>query len=228
MKDKIKAVAFDLDSTLIDFIKLKKICCEQAASAMVDAGLKMPVEYVSKRLMKTYFDVGIESDKAFSIFLFDALGKIDDKILAAGVQAYLKTKNAFLEPYPNVIPTLIGLIKKGYKLGVVTDAPRLKAYQRLSAMKLVHFFDIVVAKEDTGKGKYDEMPFKMLCEKLNVKPDEVMMVGDNPRRDIKTPKGMGMKTVLAKYGMQEEPGKDTVDVEPDYTIEDISGLLECL
>ena len=221
---KIKAVAFDLDSTLIDFIKLKKICCEQAASAMVDAGLRMPVEYVSEKLMKTYFNMGIESDKAFSIFLFDALGEIDDRILAAGIQAYLKTKNAFLEPYPKVIPTLIALIRKGYRLGVVTDAPRLKAYQRLSAMKLVHFFDIVVAKEDTGKGKYDEMPFKMLCEKLNVKPDEVMMVGDNPKRDIGTPKRMGMKTVLAKYGQQEPKSEIEAD-KPDYEIKDISELL---
>lgn len=223
---KIKAIAFDLDSTLIDFIKLKKMCCEQAASAMVDAGLQMPVEYVSKRLMKTYFDVGIESDKAFSIFLFDALGKIDDKILAAGIQAYLKTKNAFLEPYPNVIPTLIALIRKGYRLGIVTDAPRLKAYQRLSAMKLIHFFDTIVAKEDTGKGKYDEMPFKMLCEKLNVKPEEVMMVGDNLKRDIETPKKFGMKTVLAKYGMQEELNNAYGNIKPDYVIEDILGLLK--
>jgi len=221
---KIKAVAFDLDSTLIDFIKMKKICCEQAASAMVDAGLKMPVEHVSKRLMKTYFNVGIESDKAFSVFLFDALGKIDDKILAAGIQAYLKTKNAFLEPYPNVIPTLIALIKKGYKLGVVTDAPRLKAYQRLSAMKLIHFFDTVVAKEDTGKGKYDELPFKMLCEKLNVKPDEIMMVGDNPKLDVRMPKRMGMKTVLAKYGQQKSQSELETD-KPDYEIKDISELL---
>ena len=37
-----------------------------------------------------------------------------------------------------------------------------------------------------------------------------------------------MKTVLAKYGVQEEPSKDIENVKPNYTIEDISGLLECV
>lgn len=35
-----------------------------------------------------------------------------------------------------------------------------------------------------------------------------------------------MKTVLAKYGMQEELNKVYGDIKPDYAIKDISGLLE--
>jgi len=35
----IKAVLFDLDNTLIDFMRMKRNSCESAISAMIDAGL---------------------------------------------------------------------------------------------------------------------------------------------------------------------------------------------
>jgi len=44
------------------------------------------------------------------------------------------------------------------------------------------------------------MPFKLLLKKLRLKPSQVLFVGDNPDRDIKGAKKMGMKTALAKYG----------------------------
>ena len=37
----IKAVLFDVDNTLIDFMKMKRACCEAAIDAMIDAGLNM-------------------------------------------------------------------------------------------------------------------------------------------------------------------------------------------
>ena len=35
-----KAIIFDLDNTLIDFVKMKRMSIEAAASAMIDAGLE--------------------------------------------------------------------------------------------------------------------------------------------------------------------------------------------
>ena len=35
----IKSVIFDLDNTLIDFMRMKKISSDAAISAMIDAGL---------------------------------------------------------------------------------------------------------------------------------------------------------------------------------------------
>ena len=37
----IKAVLFDIDNTLIDFMKMKKECCRAAIDAMISAGLKI-------------------------------------------------------------------------------------------------------------------------------------------------------------------------------------------
>ena len=37
----IKAILFDVDNTLIDFMKMKRKSCEAAVETMISAGLKM-------------------------------------------------------------------------------------------------------------------------------------------------------------------------------------------
>ena len=41
-------------------------------------------------------------------------------------------------------------------------------------------------------------PFTLALKKLAVLPDAVLFVGDNPSRDIKGAKAVGMRTCLAK------------------------------
>ena len=109
---KIRAVLFDLDNTLIDFIQMKKESCRAAVKAMVASGLRMKEDQAFELLMKTYFDVGIESDRAFSEFL-RSIDQFDYKILASGINTYLKTKSKFLKPYPNVKSVLVKLKRRG-------------------------------------------------------------------------------------------------------------------
>lgn len=224
---KIKAVLFDLDNTLIDFLKMKKMSIEAAITAMIDAGLPLEKEKAMKILWKLYQEYGIEYRKIFQKFLLKTLKKIDWKILAAGIIAYRNVKTGFLEPYPHVISTLMKLRESGYKLAVVSDAPRMKAWLRLTAMRISDFFDVVVTKDDAdGYLKPHPMPYKVALQKLKMKPSEVVFVGDNPNRDIPGAKKLGITTILAKYGewTKIEEGAQN----PDYEIEDVSGLLKVL
>ena len=45
-------IAFDLDNTLIDFMKMKKISCEAAISAMIDGGLPMKQKVAYNKLFE--------------------------------------------------------------------------------------------------------------------------------------------------------------------------------
>ena len=88
-------------------------------------------------------------------------------------------------------------------------------------MKLDKFFDFVVAWEDTNNLKSSGLPFQKVLEKLKMKPEEILVVGDRLSRDILPAKNLGMKTVLARYGMViKEEG------QADYEINDISELLK--
>ena len=65
----IKAITFDLDQTLIDFVKYKKECASAAMDAMIKAGLKGDRKKLKKELMDFYFSHGIESHDIFTVFL---------------------------------------------------------------------------------------------------------------------------------------------------------------
>lgn len=216
----IKAVLFDLDNTLIDFLKMKRMSCEAAITAMIGSGLKVEEGKASKILFELYNKYGLEEKSIFQKFLKKISGKVDYKILANGIVAYRRVRSGFLEPFPNVDYVLLKLKGKGIRLAIVTDAPKLKAWLRLAAMKLSNFFDVVVAFEDTKSLKPSKLPFKAALKQLKLKPSECLMVGDWPERDIKGAANLGIKTCFAKYGNPK------ANANADYTINDIRELLK--
>ncbi|UCE44220.1 MAG: HAD-IA family hydrolase [Candidatus Bathyarchaeota archaeon] len=220
----IRAVLFDLDNTLIDFLRMKEEACRAAVDAMIRAGLKMDRETAYARLMEVYFAVGIESDTAFARFL-ETQGQFKHKTLAAAINAYLKGKNDYLKAYPHVEQTLRALKNAGVTLVLVTDAPKTKAYQRLLAMNIDSYFDSVVAYEDTNRKKREGTPLRLAMEKLKekmpeIENDEVLMVGDSIERDLRPAEKLGLNTALAKYGQNEKKKGGA-----DYELADMRDLL---
>ncbi|MBU0979310.1 MAG: HAD-IA family hydrolase [Nanoarchaeota archaeon] len=217
----IKAVLFDLDNTLIDFMKMKRLSCEEAISAMIDAGLPLDKEEAIKKLFALYQKHGIEHQKIFQLFLKETMGKIDWRILASGVVAYRRIKASFLEPYPHTLKTLIELKKKGIKLAILSDAPKLEAYTRLAATKLMPFFDVILTLDDTKAFKPAKQAFLLALKRLGTKPEETLMVGDWHERDIVGAKKVGMKTAYAIYGTIKE-----VKSTADYDLASIKDILK--
>ena len=191
----IKAVLFDLDQTLIDLVKMKTEACKAAIKAMIKTGLKIDEKVGYRKLMHTYFKVGIDSNIAFTKFLEEETGEADEKILQAGIDAYLKTKPSFLKPYPHVLETLEYLKSLNLKLGIITDAPQSKAIPRLEDMNIIHFFNLIITFDDTNELKPSEKPFKLAMERLNLYPEEILFVGDSYTRDIKGAGRLDMKTL---------------------------------
>ncbi len=196
----IKAIIFDLDNTLVDFTRFKEMSVKSAIDAMIDAGLKIDFESAYRKIFQIYEEKGWEYQKVFDDFLLEVLGYVDYKILASGVVAYRRAKEGSLVLYPRVTETLLTLLKRGLKLAVVSDAPALQAWTRLVQMNLHHIFDVVITFDDTGKRKPDPEPFLKALDRLSLRPEEVIMVGDWAERDVVGAKSLGIRTVFAKYG----------------------------
>jgi putative hydrolase of the HAD superfamily len=220
----IKAIIFDLDNTLIDFLKWKKMAVSGAITAMRDAGLKISQRKAEKILYELYGKYGIEYQKIFQVFLKEVLGKVDYKILASAIVGYRKVQHGVMSAYPKVKSTLIKLKEKGIKLAILTDAPRLRAWLRLAETGLVDFFDYIITYEDSKFKKPHKKPFQLMLRKLKLKPGEILMVGDSLDKDIQGAKSLGIKTCYSKYG--EVSKKITKNIKPDFTIKAIEELLE--
>ncbi len=209
----IKAVLFDLDNTLIDFMGMKHRSVDAAINAMIEAGVKVEKEKAESILYAIYRKHGIEHQHVFQKFLRAVQGRISYKALAEGIVAYRNAQAQVLQPYKEVVPTLRSLKKRGLKLAIVSDAPRLKAWIRLVELGIQNFFDVIVCYADTGHYKHTGLPFRKALKMLNLMPEETIMVGDWPERDIVGAKKLGIKTIFAKYGTTKDVTKSGADFE---------------
>ncbi len=217
----IRAIVFDLDNTLTDFMKMKADAVHAAIDGMIDAGLKLPREEVRARIDAIYQEQGMEYQRVFDSLLESELGHIDPKILASGIVAYRRARESALVLYPHVAMTLLELIKRGIRLGVVSDAPRAQVWLRLCSLNLQHTFDAVVTFDDTGERKPGPAPFREVLRRLEVEPREAMMIGDWAERDMVGAKALGMMTVFARYG----DTFDTRDSGAEFEINDVFELI---
>jgi putative hydrolase of the HAD superfamily len=199
-KPEIRGVIFDLDNTLLDFMQMKQFAVKSAIKGMIEAGLLVDETLAYDEIISIYEKFGWENQKVFDVFIKKQIGKVDNKFLAAGIVAYRRAREANLMAYPNVYKTLMSLAKSGIKLGVVSDAPSREAWMRIYYLNLYHFFDAVVTYDDTEERKPSAKPFKMALDLLKLNPNETIMIGDWPERDVVGAKQIGMKTAFAKYG----------------------------
>ena len=219
---KIKAIIFDLDNTLLDFMKMKRQAVRAGIESMIEAGLTVDQDKSVDRIFELYEAKGWENQQIFDIFLEEIHGKVDAKFLAAGIVAYRRAREANLKVYPNVNQTLVSLGKMGLKLAIVSDAPRREAWMRIFYLNLHHVFDIVLTFDDTGVRKPSPKPFEMALDQLSVKADEAIMIGDWPERDVEGAKQLGIKIIYARYG----DTFGTVESGADWDINDVSEILD--
>jgi len=213
----IKAVIFDLDNTLLDFMKMKEYAVKAAIAGMIEAGLDINPDESYETIIDIYEKKGWENQQVFNEFLNKIIGEVNNKYLAAGIVAYRRAREANLLLYPNVNHTLVELIKMSVKLAVVSDAPSREAWMRIYYLNLHHHFDVVLTFDDTNVRKPSPIPFEMALSQLNIDAEEALMVGDWPERDVVGAKKLGIRTIFARYG----DTFGTVDSGANWDINDV-------
>ena len=219
----LKAIIFDLDNTLVDFLYMKNQAIDAAIIGMKEVGLDIKHSKAKKMIFNIYEKEGYEYQEVLNEFITSIYGEINYKVLAAGIVCYRIAKEKSLVPYPNVNTTLIKISKLGLKLGLITDAASREAWTRLYSANLHHLFDKVITYGDTKNHKPSKVPFIMILNYFDISPSEATMVGDWPERDMEGARNVGMKTAYAKYG---DTGENNNSIKAGVILNDISEILE--
>ncbi|MFA6003199.1 MAG: HAD-IA family hydrolase, partial [Elusimicrobiota bacterium] len=200
----IRAVIFDVDNTLTDFMKMKRAAVDSAVEGMIDAGLRIRKEAMVEKIFDIYWKDGVEDQKIFDKVLKKEFGAIDYKILAAAIVGYRRAKTGSMTLYPHVHLTLLELARLGIKSVALSDAPKLEVWLRIVGLGLHNYFDQVITSEDLGARKPAPEPFRKALEALGTEAHETLMVGDWAERDMAGAKNLGIRTAWARYGDPHE------------------------
>ena len=137
----IKAIIFDIDNTLLDFMTMKSNAINAAVIGMIKNGLDIDKDQAVKQIFDIYNTKGYEHQEVLNELIINAKGAIDYKMLAAGIVEYKIAKESSLSLYPGVKDTLVNLSNFGLKLGVLSDAPSREAWIRLYILNIHKIFD---------------------------------------------------------------------------------------
>lgn len=223
----IIAVVFDLDNTLVDFMRMKRAAVDTAVEYMINAGLDISKEEMVQEIFKTYSKTHMESDTAIEDVIRKKTGKIDPRILSSGVIGYQRGRETSMYTYPKVYKTIKELLRMGLLIGILSDSPEDKCYNRLTRLHLIDWVDAVVTFDDTKVRKPSLKPFRLICRRLHVHPKKVVYIGDWPMRDIPPARSLGMKTIWARWGsewLEENPDADYYLDDPIQILDVVKSL----
>ncbi len=97
--------------------------------------------------------------------------------------------------FPSVTDTLTRL-DEGYQMAIISDAQWIFAGPEIEMLGLDRFFEHRILSSRFGFKKPDVRLFDLAMEKLGVKPEESVYIGDSPQRDLIGAKRAGMKCIL--------------------------------
>ena len=211
----MKAIIFDLDDTLYDCTgSLLEASRKRAARAMVNAGLPCTEEeayLLQKKISEIqgpYCPVFNEISNKFNM---------GHELVRSALKAYNSNEVTDIQLFPDVVPTLKKLAQEKYKLFLLTTGIYERQYKKIELLNLKPYFDEIIIN-DQEVGLLMEDSFEAIVRKYSLSPQNVVVVGDRVRGELRIAKSKGMVTVQMLHGrFKDETAYDSSN-KPDYKI----------
>jgi len=126
--------------------------------------------------------------------------------------------------YPRELE-ILGQLKQRYPMAVVSDAQSVYGVPELKSVGVYEYFHPIIISGDYGYRKPDPRLFQHALNRLGVRPDEAIFIGNDCYRDVFGAHQVGMKTVL----FNSSPGEvKTHEVAADYIIYQFADLPQAI
>lgn len=215
-----KAVLFDFDETLQD----RTLAFEGYMDAFLDEylpNISQKEREAHKQDMRITGNGGYVNRVEWCanlVKMWDWENAPDANVLANHYDYNFGDFNVIFE---NSIPLLKELKARGYLTGVITNGPSVLQNHKMDTSGLRPYCDIVVVSGDEGVHKPDPRLFEITAERLGVKPQECVYVGDHPVNDIQGALSAGMGAIRMNFGWFKDK-----DLRPDVPV--ITDIIDVL
>lgn len=217
----VRAVAFDLDGTLLDTI--------HDLAAAVNALLRETgLRALPKEAIRNLVGKGMANLVGRAIEV--ARGTPPDPAEVAALLARYQTiyaaqlgRESVL--FPGVVEGLARMRSAGLKLAVVTNKASRFVAPHLEQAGIAHCFDVVIGGDDAQAKKPDPSPLRLAAQRLGVTPPLLLMVGDSGN-DAQAARAAGCPVVVVSYGYNEGRPVDALDADGIVeSIRDVADLV---
>ena len=214
IKQKPKAVLFDMDGVIVDSMPYHYLAWYEALRPL---GIRVSV-------FEVYLREGERWDKSLKDFLTQSGITPSSRTLAK----IFRLRQRFFHRYfkrrlfEGVGEFLRCLKKNGYTLGLVTGTPRCELNKILPS-RIKGLFNTIVSGEMVKLGKPHPAPYLKAAQLLGLKPRECLVV-ENAPLGIRSAKAAGMFCAAITTSLPKEYLKQA-DIIVDR-LEEITGLIE--
>lgn len=240
----IKVIFFDLGFTLInyegDFYQGINNSYAALAGSLVNLGIPIKIDAFTRKfdqIISEYYrtreidlierPVERYLDQTLAFFGYENVS--EETIQSALTEMYKETE-AQWQIEPDAIRTLEILKEQGYRLGLITNAANSPDSNRLiDKFNLRRFFDAILISADEKIRKPDTRIYSRALKRMNVKPDEAVMVGDTLTADILGAQNSGMYGIWIKRRADRPENRNLkADITPDAVIETLDELPDAI
>ena len=210
-------VLIDVDGTLVDSVPDLAFCVDEMLKA-----LDMPVRGEDR--VRHWVGNGVE--RLVRRGLINQLdGEPDDALFEKAMPIfnalYAENTSKRSALYPGVKEAMEFLKSQDVKIGCVTNKAAQFTLPILKDLGIADYFEIVICGDTLEKKKPDPMPLLHAAEKLGVKPEASLMLGDS-MSDVKAARAAGFDIVCMSYGYNH--GEDIRDYNPDAVVDSMNEI----
>jgi putative hydrolase of the HAD superfamily len=127
-----------------------------------------------------------------------------------------------LQLYPDV-KRVLNELQGDYRLALISDAQSCYALPEIRAVGLDGYFNPIVISSHYGFRKPDSRLFQKALDNMNLKPAEVIWVGNDMFRDIFGANLLGIRNIFID---SNQGAKSYKDVAPDYRVQQFEDVLK--
>jgi beta-phosphoglucomutase family hydrolase len=164
----IKAIIFDLDGTIADTEKLHS---KVGSDLLNEYGVKISPAKLHK------IHSGMKTEEIFGTYIKNPI-IVNLMLKEKWIRALKYFDDEGVKPLPGAIQLINQFHKRGLKLAIATSSIRESAIKILKRLKVLDKFKVIVSADDVKKGKPNPEMFLLAAKKLNVKPEECIVIED--------------------------------------------------